>query len=482
MASIADLKESLSVAGGGAFPLVQKVISPLLVELVRKFAPTRIAFARQTCETSTYFFNQRTQLPRAQMVVEAPPTTGTGSVAATNSTYVQNSYPIMHYQSNGDISRFAQKVATVNGNLLDLEIEGAIMACGWLEEVFNIYGSYGATVNTYRPGWDGLRQLVDSKNRLDANGFPYGSGTQGMLQFTMLDALIDSVRGPYAQNIQGQQYFMLMSPNMQSKMVQLTQPVTRVGLERVRLQPMSDGGIAGAPVVIDKADPGVEVYSYRGIPIVETSFLSAPGQMSAVTLGQAASTTPFAASSTRYYVVTAITIYGETLASAEQSVTISTTGNKVNLSWSTPSIPDRISGNALPIIVYAIWEGATSGSETLLAIVPAFDASDNPVTSWSDLGAASISTSVFWQGGVNGDGVTYPNSYISANANGLGSENIYLVSRDPNLVVVPVVEELTPQMLAIVNARTRQFAITGDQTLAMRAGIFASCLERVRWA
>ena len=105
-------------------------------------------------------------------------------------------------------------------------------------------------------------------------------------------------------------------------------------------------------------------------------------------------------------------------------------------------------------------------------MIPAYDANDNPVTSWTDLGAASTSTAVYWQYGASGDGYTYPNQYISGNTGGLGAENIYLVSRDPNLVVVPVVEELTPTMLAVVNARSRQFAVTGDQTLALRAGIF----------
>jgi hypothetical protein len=55
VANLYDLKEALTVSSGAATPLVQKVISPILVELVRKFAPTRNAFPRQTWETSTYF-------------------------------------------------------------------------------------------------------------------------------------------------------------------------------------------------------------------------------------------------------------------------------------------------------------------------------------------------------------------------------------------------------------------------------------------
>lgn len=48
MADLAQLREAISAGGGGAAPLVQKVISPVLLEYVRKFAPTRIAYPRAT--------------------------------------------------------------------------------------------------------------------------------------------------------------------------------------------------------------------------------------------------------------------------------------------------------------------------------------------------------------------------------------------------------------------------------------------------
>lgn len=48
MADLAQLREAITAGGGGAAPLVQKIISPILLEYVRKFAPTRVAFPRQT--------------------------------------------------------------------------------------------------------------------------------------------------------------------------------------------------------------------------------------------------------------------------------------------------------------------------------------------------------------------------------------------------------------------------------------------------
>ncbi len=424
MAGMADLREAITAASG-ALPLIPKDISPLLLEYVRKFAPTRVAFPRQTWNTDIYYFNQRNALPRAQFVQEVPPLTGAGSVTATSSNYLQTAFAIKHFQSNGDVSKFAQKVARVNGSLLDL-------------------------------------------------------GT-GLFNFAMLDALIDAVRVPYAANLSGDNYFFMMSPKMQSRLVQQTLANTRLMLEKRPIQPKTDGGVFGDPVVTDVTDPGVEVYYYRGVPIIETSFLSAQGQMGAVALSQAAGTTPFLLNAVRKYVVSAVTIYGETLACAEQSITISTAGNSVTLTWATPTILDPF-GNALPIILYRIFESATSGAETLLAVVPAFDNNDNPVTSFTDLGAASAANALYWQSGANGDGATYPLTSVAGNANGYGVENIYLCSRDPETCVVPVVNDLTAEILAPVNARSVQFAVTGDQCLAIRAPLFAAKLERCRFA
>ena len=472
-ATLQDLLEAIT-ASGGASPLVPKHISPILSELVRKFAPLRVAFPRQTWDTDTFYFNQRNALPTPQFVTEAPPNSGAGSVAASVSNYVQKSFGVKHLQANGDVSKFAQKVARVNGSLLNLEMQGATMAVGWLEEIAHLYGHAAATAGTFRPQWDGLDAQIGAANKIDAQTL----ATNGVASFPMLDAIIDAVRSPYAGNLSGDEFFFTMTPKMQSKFTQLAVQTGRSLLERRAVKPRTDGGVPGNPVVTNEVDPGVEVMSYRGIPIFENSFLSGQGQMGTITIGQGASTTPFLLNAVRYYVVEAVTLYGATLASAEVSITISLAANKVNLSWTTPSILDPY-GNVIPVLAYRIYEGATSGSETLIAVVPAFDASDNPVTAWSDLGAAASST--FWQYGANGDGVTLPRAYVTGNPSGYGQEDIYLCSRNPELVVVPVVNEIQPMLLAPVNARTTQFAIVADECLAVRAPLFAAKLQRARF-
>jgi hypothetical protein len=61
-------------------------------------------------------------------------------------------------------------------------------------------------------------------------------------------------------------------------------------------------------------------------------------------------------------------------------------------------------------------------------------------------------------------------------------EDIFLVPRNPEYALVAVTNEQKTQMLAPVNARTRQFAITADMVLAWRAPAFSAKLGRVRAA
>ena len=164
--SLEEIRESFTLSGG-ASNLTPKIIDRLLTELVRKYAPLRRAIPRRTWESSTFYFNQRNALPKSQATIEAPSTT---NVAATNSNYVQQSFDVKHLQSQLDISTFAAKVAIVNGNLYDLELAGAAKSMAWLEEIFHLYGSAGATLNTLRPEWDGLDLQCSTNNKVDGGG------------------------------------------------------------------------------------------------------------------------------------------------------------------------------------------------------------------------------------------------------------------------------------------------------------------------
>lgn len=472
-ATLEDLRETLTAASG-ASGLVPKIIDRLLLEYQRKYAPLHKAFPRKTWETNTYYFNERTALPQAQMTTEAPTTT---QVAATSSTFQQLQFPIMHSQVQLDISTFAAKVAVVNGNLFDLELAAAAKSMAWNEEIVHLWGAQNATTNTLRPQWNGVDQQIGSANKIN------GGGSASTL--IMLDNLIDSVRGVAAQELDSD-WFFCISPKMSSRINGLFVNQQRFNEGMTMLYGRDDFGFPNAPVVDNKigVNAGVEVQTYRSIPIVVSNFMSnSLGQMGAIsTTNNTGAGSNLVTTSTYYYIVEAVTRFGLLYGSAEVSASPAANGNNIVLSWATPTPTDAF-GNVIDIMGYRIYRGTASGTETLYALSSAYNNSDVAVTSFTDSGlaqnpitnnalfAATITTS----GNAASDGVTYPRLTAT-------TEDILLLPRNPEYLVVPVVNEIQSQMLAPINARTRQFALTSDLTLAMRAGLFGAKLYNVKTA
>jgi len=470
-ASLELLREAYTLSGG-ASNLEPKIIDRVLSELVRKWAPLRRALPRKTWMTDTYNFNKRTSYPKVQFTTEAPSTT---DVAASNSTFSQVSFPVKHLQGQIDISTFAAQVATVNGNLFDLELAGLAKNMAYFEEQSHLWGSASATLNTKRPAWDGLDLLIATGNKVN------GSGTA--LTLSLMDNAIDAVKGVAAQEL-GTDWFFLMSHKMQSRLNSLFTQQQRFNQNVITIFARDDYGNPGDVVGDNAVDAGLEVATYRGIPIVLSSFLSNNGQMGTISAtGNTGSGSSLSTSATYYYVVEAVTRYGPTYASAEVSQAISGSGNNVVLSWSTPTPTDAF-GNTIDILEYRIFRSTTSGAETLYAVTSAFDTSDTAVTGFTDTGliqnpavTSTLYATTVASSGSNAvsDGVTYPRGSST-------TESIFLVPRDPDLIVVPEVNGYQVQMLAPVNARTRQFAMTADMTLALRAASYAAEIVNVKTA
>lgn len=470
--TLEDLRETLTAASG-ASGLVPKIIDRLLLEYQRHYAPLHKAFPRKTWETNTYYFNERTALPQAQMTTEAPTTT---QVAATASTFTQLNFPIMHTQVQLDISTFAAKVAIVNGNLFDLELAAAAKSMAWNEEIMHLWGAQNATTNTLRPQWDGVDNQIGAANKVN--------GAAQIVTLQNLDNLIDLIRGVAAQEL-GTDWFYCVSPKMSSRFNGLFVNQQRFNEGMTTIYGRDDFGFPNSPVVDNKigVDAGLEVQTYRGIPIVISNFMSnSLGQMGTIsTTNNTGSGSSLSTSTTYYYQVEAVTRYGIMWASTEVSASPNGSGNNIVLSWSTPTPTDAF-GNTIDIMGYRIYRGTASGTETLYAESAAYNLSDVAVTSFTDSGLVqnpAVTNTLFAAtvkaSGSNAisDGVTYPRTTAT-------SEEVLLLPRNPEYLVVPVVNEIQSQMLAPVNARTRQFALTSDLTLAMRAGLFGAKLYNVK--
>lgn len=481
-ASLQEIREAFSLASsGGALNLVLKQIDSVLTDLQRKWGPLGRAIPRRTWETDIFFFNKRTALPQPQHTTEAPPTSGVGSVAASNSVYTQGQFPIKHTESIGDLSKFTVQVARANGNLFDLELGAHAKAMEWLEETTHIYGSSQATLNTKRPQWDGIDLMVANANKIDAN--------TAVLALGMMDNAIDAVRGRYAQEL-GTDYFWMMSPKMQSAVNTLHVQNAHYVQQMTRMFLRDDYGDPNAPVADNAIDGGVEVQTYRNIPIVVSSFMGNQGSMGTVsTTGNTGSGSSLLAATTYYYRVEAVTRYGLTTASAEASQAPSADGKNVALSWTTPQTTDA-DGNIIDIIGYRVFRGTSSGQTSLYALVAAYDiTSDAAVTSFTDTGliqnpASSTGSALYWAtvassgGNAVSDEVTFPRVQTGTQI----VEDIFLIPRDPDILLCPEVNPIQTELLAVVNARSRQFALTADKTLALRAPAYAAKISRVRAA
>jgi hypothetical protein len=296
-----------------------------------------------------------------------------------------------------------------------------------------------------------------------------------------LDNMIDSVKGVAAQEL-GSDWFFLLSDHMQSTINRafVNQQRFNEGLTTVFRR--DDYGFpTGAVSDVHGIDAGMEVQTYRGIPLVYTSFLRNQGQMGTLTVADAGGSGSSLTNVPYYYVVEAVTRYGPLYASAEATAT-PTAGHNITVTWTTPTPTDAF-GNTIDIHGYRIFRGTTSGTETLYALSAAYDTTDTAVTVFTDTGLVqdpTVTNTLYAQtvakSGSNAVSDTY--TYPRATAT---SEDILLLPRNPEYVCVPVVSEIQSEMLAPVNARTRQFALTSDLTLAMRAGLFGAKLYNVHY-
>jgi hypothetical protein len=450
-----ELREALNAAGASA--LVPKIISPILVEYQRRYAPLCRSIPMEPWASDIYYFNQRTQNPGGGAVPDG------GARPVTNSTYVQNQFQMKHVESVGAVTGYSQEVTRqLIGDLRQTEIQGSIKGYYWDVETFIGWGNAAATLNQAQPQFDGLDTLINT----------FSGGTQNAIDkagnsFTLAfaDELIDMVESNAAMPVQDESWMFVTSSTGNSRFSQLLQNQQRF---------------------IDKVEiaPGLIVPSYRNIPIVKSSFLSMRGyNVGAVTSATAANAAATLNGTYKYTVSAIIARQGEIAPSAEVSQAV-TTGNNVVLSFTPPSGQDGLAPQ-----LYKVWRTAAngaSGSETFLGYVDATvgllaDGVTQVLTNQIvDTGAALIPMQ---SSGSIVPGIL-PATYIGTNTAMLppsaGLENFFLISRDRGNLCRPYVREAKPLDVYPTTAApdTLPYAVIGDTTLAVRAPKFLGRLYR----
>lgn len=453
-----ELQEALTLASS-VTPLIQKQIDPLLLEYQRRYSPLLAAMPAKQWGSTQYFFNRRTARPDAGGVIDG------GARPIGNSTYEQSVFNIRLMQAVGSVTGFAQTVTRdLIGDLRQLEIDGTVTSLMYTMECDAIWGHDGATANGQFPIYSGFDYLVSN--------FVAGAGSLAFINaqdvnnnFTVarLDELIDLVESNAAMPL-GSNYMLVMSPRMVSALSQALFPQQRFG----SLTTMQIAGL--------------NVPSYRDVPIIKSSFLSPRTfQMGAVTSGTtAAGGSLLQNTNYKYYVSAVIARFGEIQVSGEVSQTTGNT-NGLNINTLTVAAPANMPDGAAPILykVYRTAAAGASGTESLLGVVDAFDTTGAAVTSIIDTGTNLLTNSA---------GNTGPAAYQGGNAGalprgvgGVAHEDIYLVPRDPNFLVRPYTRDVQVIPLAptVTSPDSLPFALVSDTCVAVRGSKYVGRLARV---
>jgi len=446
-----ELREALTASG--ASPLVPTIVDPMLLEYQRRYSPLVRSIPTRKWDSTVYYFNQRTARAAGGFVTDG------GARPVSNSTYVQNQYTIRNMQAVGAVTGYAQAVTKgLIGDLKQQEVEGAIQGLYWDIETAILWGNSASTALGAYPQFDGLDTLTstfsgNNQNALDING---------AMTLGTLDRLIDMVEQQAAMGVYDAQWMLVMSSTAASKVSQLLQAQQRFSNQ---VQVAS----------------GLNVPTYRDVPIIKSSFLSARSYgMGAVTTATATTGGTLAAATYYYQVVPVIARQGEILPSVEVSQATTGSTSTVTLSFSTPTGLDGSQPN-----LYKVYRSTATGTETLLGYV------DACVGLAADGVTPILTTSIVDDGTKltpkNGSTVPAqgPAAYVGTNSAvkppAAGQENIYLMARDQNFVVRPYVRELSPLDVFPTTAGPDQlpFAIASDTCLAVRAPKYLGRAARV---
>jgi hypothetical protein len=127
-------------------------------------------------------------------------------------------------------------------------------------------------------------------------------------------------------------------------------------------------------------------------------------------------------------------------------------------------------------ILYKVYRATSSGAETLIGVVDAFDTTGTAVTSVIDTGTNLLT---------NSSGNTGPAAYVGTNAGAkprsTGQEDFYLIPRDPAFLVRPFTRDMRILPLAptVTAPDTLPFAVLTDTCLAVRAPKYVARGSRV---
>jgi len=354
-----ELRKALTSVTGSA--LVPYDLDPILHEELLQLQPLTQLLSILPAEGKTHEFSVRSTHPQAWFEGEATPAN------QASSTYTRKSVVLKIMRQWGGVTGYSRAVSEKFIDNFVAELEGSIEGMSNTIEYSALFGcanDVGFTGDAYQ--FTGLLPYLFAyaqTNVVDAGG--------DKVTLDDLDGVLAKVNG--YRGVQRDPKFYVMSMRMKQVIDGLQ---TRVQLP-LRSAELYDGKLV--------------MGSYAGIPIFESDYMA---PQSTTTSPDVASVTPItggalADSTTFYYKISSVTMYGEQVPGTAGSGTTATPKLANTVSWTADS-------NAL---LYMIWRGTAAGTLYLLDIIPAktYDAAgtvNGSVASYTDLGALTPKTSV----------------------------------------------------------------------------------------
>ena len=449
-----ELREALAAAN--VTPLIQKQIDPNLLEYVRRYSPLVTTLPTVEWGSTVYYFNERSALGGSNGGF----VTDGGANSVTTSTYAQNSFTVKLLQNVGSVTGFAQAVTRdLIGDLKAKEVEGSALGMTFDIENAFLWGNATATANGKYPQWDGFDTLVSDFSGSGSSNSKDEAGSN--LTLAMLDTLIDSVEENAAMPL-GSDWIIVCSPKMVSTIGQLQTTNQRFIAPQVEVA------------------TGLNVLSYRDLGLVKSSYLSGRGLAgpTIASSGTAGFGGSLASSQAYYYQVAAVmSRFGETLPSVPAGgltmTTASTASSTVTFTVTSPAT----TLDSATAILYKVYRGTTASSLTLLGVVDGFDTGGTAASAIIDTGSNLQ---------VNSASVTGPTAYVGGNTGILpratGSEDIFLIPKNEDFLVVPTTREMNIINLAPTTSApdTLPFALVSDKCVAIRAPKYVGRLRNVK--
>jgi hypothetical protein len=348
------LTKALKITTNGGDNLTSEDLAPAIYEYLGRVSPLFSMLPKVQANGITHSYVRRTAIPRAEFA---------GELTEPNfqaSTYARLSADLKIMRISGGVSGFQQAVSEEFINALDSEISGSLEGLAETLEWSVLYAN-SADVKQF----NGIEAYVT-----DSSGTAVSAGgsvldVDGVITLSHLDSMLDAISKH--RMARSDQYAFLSTPEMISKVSGLQ---TRINREVQSLE----------------YEGGFRLSTYRGVPMIQSGYLSPAATTTSPTVTAAAAAGGTLTDATRYYAISSVTIAGEQLVGTADDAATATTNNSVALTWTADP-------NAL---LYKVWRGTSAAADDLqlLTTIPALTydgtgAVNGSVASYTDTGAAT---------------------------------------------------------------------------------------------